>query len=221
MKNLAASLSFGSALIAAVRAQQACTSTTETHPALTWSKCTSSGCTEVSGSVVVDANWRWTHTVDGSTNCYTGNEWDTDICTDGETCAEKCCVDGADYESTYGVTTSGNQLSVAFVTEGTYSTNIGSRLYLMEDDTTYQMFTLLGKEFTFDVDVSGISCGLNGALYFVSMDEDGGMAKYDGNQAGAKYGTGYCDAQCARDVKFINGVVSLVSHTRLKLTNTS
>ncbi|KAL6399384.1 exoglucanase type C precursor [Ilyonectria robusta] len=199
-------LPIASALIAVVRAQQVCTSTTETHPALTWSKCTASGCTEVAGSVVVDANWRWTHTVEGSTNCYTGNEWDTSICTDGETCASACCVDGADYASTYGVTTSGDQLSVGFVTKGTYATNIGSRLYLMEDDETYQMFTLLGNEFTFDVDVSGISCGLNGALYFVSMDEDGGKAKYDGNKAGAKYGTGYCDAQCARDVKFINGV---------------
>ncbi len=49
------------------------------------------------------------------------------------------------------------------------------------------------------------SCGLNGALYFVAMDEDGGMAKYSGNKAGAKYGTGYCDAQCPRDLKFING----------------
>ncbi|CAH0015703.1 unnamed protein product [Clonostachys rhizophaga] len=197
------------ALIAVTRAQQACTSTTETHPPLTWSKCTSSGCTEVQGSVVVDANWRWTHTVDGSTNCYTGNKWDSSICTDGETCAEKCCVDGADYANTYGVTTSGNQLSIDFVTKGAYATNIGSRLYLLEDDSTYQMFTLLGNEFTFDVDVSAISCGLNGALYFVSMDEDGGLAKYDGNKAGAKYGTGYCDAQCARDVKFINGVANV------------
>lgn len=49
------------------------------------------------------------------------------------------------------------------------------------------------------------SCGLNGALYFVSMDEDGGLSKYSGNKAGAKYGTGYCDAQCPRDLKFING----------------
>ncbi|KAH7141026.1 glycosyl hydrolase family 7-domain-containing protein [Dactylonectria macrodidyma] len=202
-------LPIASVLIAAVRAQQACSSTTETHPALTWSKCTASGCSDVDGSVVVDANWRWTHTVEGSTNCYTGNEWDTTICPDGETCASACCVDGADYSGTYGVTTSGDQLSIGFVTKGAYSTNIGSRLYLMEDETTYQMFTLLGNEFTFDVDVSGISCGLNGALYFVSMDEDGGMAKYDGNQAGAKYGTGYCDAQCARDVKFINGVANV------------
>ena len=49
-------ISLATALIASVRAQQACTSTQETHPPLTWSKCTESGCTEVSGSVVVDAN---------------------------------------------------------------------------------------------------------------------------------------------------------------------
>ncbi|EHK97530.1 putative 1,4-beta-D-glucan cellobiohydrolase B [Glarea lozoyensis 74030] len=80
--------------------------------------------------------------------------------------------------------------------EGTYATNIGSRLYLMDTDTS---------EFTFDVDVSNLPCGLNGALYFVSMDADGGMKKYPNNKAGAKYGTGYCDAQCPRDLKFING----------------
>ena len=37
------------------------------------------------------------------------------------------------------------------------------------------------------------------------MDEDGGLSKYSTNKAGAKYGTGYCDAQCPRDLKFING----------------
>jgi len=77
----------------------------------------------------------------------------------------------------------------------------------MASPTKYQMFTLLGNEFTFDVDVSHLGCGLNGALYFVSMDEDGGMSKYPTNKAGAKYGTGYCDAQCPRDLKFINGEV--------------
>jgi hypothetical protein len=86
--------------------------------------------------------------------------------------------------------------------------NIGSRLYLMQDDSTYQIFKLLNQEFTFDVDVSSLPCGLNGALYFVAMDADGGMSKYDTNKAGAKYGTGYCDSQCPRDLKFINGQVS-------------
>jgi len=64
-----------SAIMAAARAQQAGTLTAETHPSLTWEKCTSGGsCTEQSGSVVIDANWRWVHDVSSSTNCYTGNE---------------------------------------------------------------------------------------------------------------------------------------------------
>lgn len=39
------------------------------------------------------------------------------------------------------------------------------------------------------------------------MDADGGTSKYSTNTAGAKYGTGYCDSQCPRDIKFINGLV--------------
>lgn len=202
-----------SALVATATAQQVCSLTAENHPSLSWSQCTASACSKVQGSVVIDANWRWTHTLQGTNNCYNGNKWDTSICTSGQTCAEKCCVEGADYSSTYGVTTSNDQLSLKFVTKGPFSTNIGSRLYLMESETKYQMFTLLGNEFTFDVDVSGISCGLNGALYFVSMDQDGGMSKAKGNKAGAKYGTGYCDSQCPRDVKFIDGVVSSHQHS--------
>jgi cellulose 1,4-beta-cellobiosidase len=69
--------------------------------------------------------------------------------------------------------------------------------------TEYEMFELLGKEFTFTVDVSTLPCGLNGALYFVDMDKTGD--KGSGNEAGAPYGTGYCDAQCPNDIKFING----------------
>jgi cellulose 1,4-beta-cellobiosidase len=59
----------------------------------------------------------------------------------------------------------------------------------METDTKYQMFNLINKEFTFDVDVSNLPCGLNGALYFVEMAADGGIGKGN-NKAGAKYGTG-------------------------------
>lgn len=74
-------------------------------------------------------------------------------------------------------------------------------------DEGYQTFNLLDAEFTFDVDVSNLPCGLNGALYFTAMDADGGASKYPANKAGAKYGTGYCDSQCPRDLKFIDGQV--------------
>merc|ERR1712176_150347 len=62
---------------------------------------------------------------------------------------------------------------------------------------------------TFDVDVSQLPCGLNGALYFVEMEQDGGKSKYPNNNAGAAYGTGYCDAQCPHDIKFINGEANI------------
>merc|ERR1711894_773537 len=72
--------------------------------------------------------------------------------------------------NTYGVDASGSSLKLQFVTQGPYSRNVGSRLYLLDsDDTSYQMFHLANKEFTFDVDVSKMPCGLNGALYFVQM----------------------------------------------------
>jgi len=40
------------------------------------------------------------------------------------------------------------------------------------------------------VDVSNLPCGLNGAVYFVEMDADGGMGRFPTNKAGAKSGTG-------------------------------
>jgi cellulose 1,4-beta-cellobiosidase len=174
--------------------------------------CSAAGsCTSLSTKVTLDSNWRWLHTTSGYDNCYTGNTWNATHCPDGKTCAANCALDGADYPGTYGVTTGSNgALTLKFVTEGQYSTNIGSRLYLMASDTKYQMFKLLNKEFSFDVDVSNLPCGLNGALYLVEMDEDGGMSRFSTNQAGAKYGTGYCDTQCPHDIKFINGEVRMI-----------
>ncbi|KAF5391986.1 hypothetical protein D9757_003304 [Collybiopsis confluens] len=195
------------AYLAVVHGQQPGTNTAETHPPLSWQKCTAPGsCTTQSGSVVLDSNWRWTHAVGGYTNCYTGNTWNATVCPDGTTCAKNCAIDGADYTGTYGITASGNALTLKFVTTSQQK-NIGSRVYLMASgsQTNYQTFNLLNQEFTFDVDVSQLPCGLNGALYFVQMDADGGLARFSGNKAGAKYGTGYCDAQCPRDIKFING----------------
>jgi cellulose 1,4-beta-cellobiosidase len=199
------SLSF----FAAVCAQQVGTQVAENHPPLTWQKCTGGSCVaQAGGAIVLDANWRWTHTTSGTTNCYTGNTWDATLCPDGATCAANCAVDGADYPGSYGITTSGSSLTLKFVTTSQQK-NVGSRVYLMADDSNYEMFQLLNQEFTFDVDVSQLPCGLNGALYFSEMDADGGISRFPTNKAGAKYGTGYCDSQCPRDIKFIDGVVRL------------
>ena len=174
----------------------------ENHPPLTVQSCTKAGgCQIEQKSVVLDANWRWTHITSGYKNCYTGDSWDTSFCPDGVTCSRNCALEGADYKGTYGVTSSGSSLKLNLVTNG----NVGSRLYLLDSETKYKVFKLKNREFTFDVDVSKLPCGLNGALYFVEMDADGGTGRFPANKAGAKYGTGYCDAQCPHDIKFING----------------
>lgn len=197
-------------LLATATAQQIGTYNAETHPSLSWSTCTAGGsCTTNAGAITLDANWRWVHSTNSSTNCYTGNTWNTAICDTDATCAQDCALDGADYSGTYGITTSGNSVKLGFVT----GSNVGSRTYLMADNTHYQMFNLLNQEFTFTVDASKLPCGLNGALYFVSMDADGGVSKYPNNKAGAQYGVGYCDSQCPRDLKFISGQANIEGWT--------
>ncbi|KAJ3934997.1 MAG: cellulose 1,4-beta-cellobiosidase precursor [Lentinula lateritia] len=212
MFNFAALFSF--AFFAVAYSQQIGTLTAETHPPLTWQECTASGCTTQSSSVVLDANWRYLHSTTSSTNCYEGNTWDTTLCPDPTTCAANCALDGADYEGTYGVTASGDSLTLKFVTTSEQK-NVGSRLYLMAPGSTteYQAFKLINQEFTFDVDVSQLPCGLNGALYFSQMDADGGVSRFPTNKAGAQYGTGYCDSQCPHDIKFIDGLANIVDWT--------
>ena len=71
MFNAAARYTFS--LLAVAFAQQPGTLTAETHPKLTTSTCTAGGsCTTNQNSVVLDANWRWTHSTSSATNCYTG-----------------------------------------------------------------------------------------------------------------------------------------------------
>ena len=196
---------FLASLLAGATAQQVGTQTAENHPKMSWKKCSSGGsCTTTNAEVVIDSNWRWLHGTSDTKNCYDGNKW-VGSCKTATDCASKCALEGAEYSKTYGASTSGDALTLKFLTKHEYGTNIGSRFYLMNGASKYQMFTLMGNEFAFDVDLSTVECGLNAALYFVAMEEDGGMKTYPTNKAGAKYGTGYCDAQCARDLKFVGG----------------
>jgi len=190
-------------------AQHKGTLTQESTLSLPYETCTSSGCQEQKGGVTMDSNWRWTHKVGEPTNCYTGNEWDQELCADAASCTENCALDGIDdatWSGTYGVNIEGSDMTLSFVTQGPYSRNVGSRTYLLDESgQSYVKFMLLNQEFSFDVDVSNLPCGLNGALYLVEMDADGGMGAFSTNECGAQYGTGYCDAQCPHDMKWING----------------
>jgi len=64
----------------------------------------------------------------------------------------------------------------------------GPRVYLIEQNGVNEnaMFQLAGNEFSFDVELSSMTCGFNAALYLIGMGK---------NQGGAEAGTKYCDAQ--------------------------
>jgi len=148
------------------------------------------------------------HNVGGYQNCFTGVDWDRNFCPDPASCTRNCAIDGvpaADWSNPYGTRQISKGIEMKLVTHGQYGDNVGARVYLLESPDRYKMYKLLNREFSFDVDVSALECGINGALYFVEMEADGGSSKYPTNKAGARYGTGYCDAQCPHDIKFICG----------------
>jgi cellulose 1,4-beta-cellobiosidase len=196
-----------SVLAASVLAQVPGTLTPEVHPSLATQQCTKAGgCVIVNTSIVLDSQYRWMHNVGGHTNCVSTG-FNSTLCPDAATCAKSCALEGVDYAS-YGIHTSGSSLTLnLFKQENNVTTQSSPRVYLLANETTYDMFHLLNKELTFDVDVSQVPCGINGALYLSEMDPTGDSSNL--NKAGAKYGTGYCDAQCPVN-NFVKGVVSSV-----------
>ncbi|KAI9924209.1 hypothetical protein MW887_007159 [Aspergillus wentii] len=171
--------------------------TQEVHPQLDTWKCTSSnGCVKQDTSIVLDSATHWIHGSDGKTSCTTDDGLDSSLCPDKESCAKNCIIDGITDYTSYGVETSGESMHLrAYIKDGDSVKATSPRVYLLnEDGKNYDMLQLLNQEFTFDVDMSKLPCGMNGALYLSEMEKDGGRS--DLNPAGAQYGTGYCDAQC-------------------------
>ncbi|KAL0956725.1 hypothetical protein HGRIS_002847 [Hohenbuehelia grisea] len=201
---------YTASLLGAVCGQQAGTLVAENHPPLAVTECAANGCIQTSKAITLDSNWRWLHTTQGFTSCISGNQWDASICSDPVACSTSCALDGADYSSTYGIRTSGNSLTLKYVYSSPFR---GSRTFLLDNDSTYKLFNLKNKELAFDVDVSQLPCGLNGALYFAELPADGGISTQVHNKAGAKYGTGYCDSKCPHELKFIAGEANILDWT--------
>merc|ERR1712102_203081 len=185
----------------------------EGNPTMTLKECTlTGGCTASQAKLTLDANWRWIHATSGYENCYTGDTWNSDYCSDPNQCAQNCVLEGVSsekYENTYGIQQVQDGVKLRFVSEHEYGVNVGSRLYVMDDNDNYKLFYLKNREFSFEVDVSELQCGMNGAMYFCEMPGNGGKG-IGNNNAGAKYGTGYCDAQCPHDIKFIDGEANVI-----------
>jgi cellulase len=167
----------------------------EVHPKLTTWKCTTAGgCTPKNTAVVIDSATHWIHQKDNtSLGCGNwGSAADPVACPDEKTCAQNCIMEGISDYTNYGISTTGGSMRLDMYnpTGGVAS----PRLYLLaEDEKNYEMLQLTGNELAFDVDVSKLPCGMNGALYLSEMKKDGGRS--DLNPGGASYGTGYCDAQ--------------------------
>jgi len=189
-------------LLGRALAQQAGTVVSEQQPPIELQHCTvAGGCQAEQASLVLDANWRWVHNTGGYKNCYENGVWSAEFCANETACRKNCAVEGVDsagYRNNYGVQAEPDGVRLKFMTEGG---NVGSRLYVTEGQDAYKIFKLLNREFTIDVDTSTLECGMNGAAYFIEMDRLGGKGKED-NEAGAKFGTGYCDAQCPNE-KFV------------------
>ncbi len=191
-------------LASSALAQQIGKNTPEIHPLLpTWQCTVKGGCVQKNTSVVLDADYRWTHTVTGYDSCK-ANGLNSTLCPDAKTCAANCALEGVDYASN-GILTNGSELTLnLFVNKTNGPSRSSPRVYLLENSTTYSTFSVLNREITFDVDASKLPCGSTGALYLSEMSASGGRS--DLNPAGATYGTGYCDAQCPSST-FINGEV--------------
>lgn len=195
------------AVLAHVASGQQIGSIPEVHPKLqTWKCSTNGGCVAQDTSVVLDALSHPLHRVgNSSVSC---GDWNN-VCATEEACSNDCQLEGADYAA-HGVSTQGSNLILRQYSSsnGVIST-MSPRVYLLDESgKNYDMLKLLNQELSFDVDVSTLVCGMNGALYLSEMLQSGGRS--DLNPAGAQYGTGYCDAQCFTP-SWVNGVANVNS----------
>ncbi|KAH9870868.1 hypothetical protein J1614_006440 [Plenodomus biglobosus] len=176
--------------------------TQEKHPKLRTFKCDKAGgCKPLDTAIVLDSSFHPIHQKNTS-SCILGNGLDPAVCPDEKTCAVNCIMEGIQDYAAYGVTTKGAHLELDIINSN--GSVVRPRVYLLaENGKNYEMLKLTGKEFSFDVDVSKLPCGMNGALYLSEMEADGGRQAL--NPGGATYGTGYCDAQCFV-TPWINGV---------------
>jgi cellulose 1,4-beta-cellobiosidase len=159
--------------------------------------------------LTLDSNWRWIHNAGGYDNCFEGDSWVTKYCPDSTTCSKNCQIEGvdsADWKAPYGVSVSNNAVTLKYVTQGPYGTNVGSRLYIVSPDKkSYEGFDMRNREISFTVDVSKLPCGLNGAVYFSEMP----LTNPYSTSLDASFGVNYGDAQCANDIKYVGGTANL------------
>jgi cellulose 1,4-beta-cellobiosidase len=155
-------------------------------PRLIWQYCTSSGCSDRTGYIVVDKAYRTTETAAIS-----------------------------DYLQEVGVSTGSDSRSLAQRLVTTYNGKkvVGSRVYLLQSSgTSYELFDPMNKEIAYDVDVSQIPCGVSASFYTVEMPSGGSGAAgaaYGGGYCDSSYLGG---AGCAAiDIQHANQYAMLTA----------
>ncbi|KAK7737656.1 hypothetical protein SLS63_002785 [Diaporthe eres] len=195
-------------LLFSLVAAQTPDNTAENHPKLTTYKCTTDGgCTAQNTALVLDASSHHIYQSNApDSNCGDwGSGANATACPDEETCQQNCVLQGIPDYTANGVHANGSDLTLLMLSSDG-KTEYSPRIYLLnEAEDAYEMLQLTGQEFTFDVDMSKLPCGMNSALYLSEMEATGGKDSSDLSVAGAEYGAGYCDAQCYT-TPFINGL---------------
>lgn len=201
------SIPFVAAVLLGLVSAQTPDGTPENHPKITTWQCTKAGgCVKQTNKIVLDSLYHTIYQKDAPQ--YDCGAWletpNATACPDIDSCQENCRQGGISDYADFGIQTDDDALLLEQLAPN--GTLLTPRVYLLkEDGSEYEMLQLTGGEFSFDVDVSKLPCGMNGALYLNEMAADGGKSEL--NQAGAYHGTGYCDAQCYV-TPFINGEVS-------------
>ena len=179
------------------------------RPKLTTQTCTTKhGCISHDTSIVLDASWRNLEDIRTGESCITSSgELNKTFCSTAKECAKQCALSGNDYSKT-GVEADGDSVTLHMYRHPQGKTEtVSPQIYLLDPNgKDYSMLKLKNQEISFSVDVSALSCGMNGAIYLAAMDASGGRSEL--NPAGATYGTGYCDSQCYQ-YTFVNGVANI------------
>jgi cellulose 1,4-beta-cellobiosidase len=213
----------------------------EDGPRMVVQNCDADGhCKDEMGSMTIDASYRTQREagIKGWHACIqAGGMWDQNLCPDPAECAKNCALEGLTLDKYWNLHKTeelDSGMRMGYVSATQYGINTGSRMYMLDEKENYKkykMFFLKNREFSLDVDVSTLPCGVNAAAYFVEMQKDGGKSMKPGefksantrhhthldrrlkdqgfNSAGAKYGTGYCDAFCQHSENFIGGYANM------------
>ncbi|KAJ7194991.1 cellobiohydrolase precursor [Mycena pura] len=187
----------------------------QTHPSLTWLQCAPGDSCRVVNASITETNalsWYDWFGNDGI-HCWEDHVWNGTICPNVQECYDNCGVHPVtDYAELFGITTSTDAVTMRFFTQSNVL-NIGNSVLLLDPTSTqtaptnkYQIFFPLNMEFSFDVDVSQLPCGLASSLSFKEISADGGISEDPLNKVGAGWGTGNCDGRCSTDRQFIHGL---------------